>query len=239
MNNLHDVWKTIRANVEIAAVVVLGLVVGLGWLLAELTDEVIEGSTQTLDRTILLLMREPDNLSSPLGPAWLQEIGRDLTALGGVAVLTIMTLVVGFYFVMQRRFATALFLWFAVGSGILLSTFAKAIFDRARPDLVPHGSIVTSSSFPSGHSMMAAICYLTLGVLLARVQPTRGLRVFVMAVAILLTLMVGVSRVYLGVHWPTDVAAGWLAGAFWALVCMLIAKAISLRGDSDERASGT
>lgn len=218
-----------RRHIEHTVLIILGIAIGLIWALAELTDEVFEGSTTDLDRDILLFLRTPGDLTNPIGPLWLEEVGRDLTALGGIAVLTIMTVVVGLYFALSRRFTTAVYLWAAVSTGILVSTFAKLYFDRARPDLVPHGSIVQTASFPSGHSMMAAVCYLTLGVLLAQAQDTLRLKIYVLSVAIFITLLVGVSRVYLGVHWPTDVAAGWLAGAFWALLCVLVSKAFAHR----------
>jgi undecaprenyl-diphosphatase len=123
-----------------------------------------------------------------------------------------------------------LFLLAAAGGGIAITGIAKEFFDRPRPDLVPHGSLVYTASFPSGHSMMAAVAYLTLGVLIARVLPQRRQKVYVLSVAVILTLLVGISRVYLGVHWPTDVAAGWLAGAGWALLCVLVARLLSRRG---------
>ena len=105
----------------------------------------------------------------------------------------------------------------AIASGIALSFALKAGFDRPRPDLVPHGSVVYTTSFPSGHSMLAATVYPTLGALLARLQPEKRLKAYVL-LAILVTIAVGVSRVYLGVHWPTDVLAGWAAGATWATI---------------------
>lgn len=216
--------------VEMRWLVYLALLVCLGWALAELTDEVIEGSTRDLDRDILLALRNAGDLSDPIGPPWLEEMGRDLTALGGIVVLTLATLLTALYFLMRRQYGSMVFLLVSVGGGIVLSSFAKGLFDRPRPDLVPHGSIVHTASFPSGHSMMAAVAYLTLGVLLARVQPHPRLKIFVMITAVVVTLLVGVSRVYLGVHWPTDVAAGWLGGAAWAAICFGAARLLAARG---------
>ena len=222
--------KALMQAIELRWLVFLVALVCAFWALAELADEVVEGSTRNLDRDILLALRTPGDPGDPIGPGWIEEMGRDLTALGGVAVLTLATGLVALYFLMRHRISSMLFLLFAVGGGIVLSGIAKEFFDRPRPELVPHGSIVHTASFPSGHSMMAAVAYLSLGVLIARVQPQRRLKIFILATAVLLTLLVGVSRVYLGVHWPTDVLAGWLAGAAWAAICFGAAQALARRG---------
>lgn len=220
----------LRRNVEIGALFLLALIVGAVWGLAELTEQVVEGATRGLDRDILLLLRTPGDLSDPIGPPWLEEAGRDLTALGGTVVLAGATLLAAGFFLMRRQIASMVYLLVATGGGLVLSSIAKELFDRPRPDLVPHGSIVHTASFPSGHSMMAAVAYLTLGVLIARVLPEWRQKVYVLGIAITLTILVGLSRVYLGVHWPTDVAAGWLAGAAWAVTCVLIARVLARRG---------
>ena len=232
---------TLGRTLELRWLLILAGLVCLVWALAELTDEVIEGSTRNLDQSILLALRTSGDLSDPIGPGWMEEMGRDLTALGGVAVLTLATALAGLYFLLRDRIGSMVFLLSSVGSGILLSGIAKEYFDRPRPDLVPHGSIVMTASFPSGHSMMAAVTYLSLGVLIARVQPERRLKAFILLTAVTLTVLVGVSRVYLGVHWPTDVLAGWLAGAAWATLCLAIARYLAGRGhiepDHDAAAS--
>ncbi|MEP3331206.1 phosphatase PAP2 family protein [Sedimentitalea sp.] len=222
-----------RRHIEITSLTLLGIIVVAVWTLAELTDEVVEGSTHNLDRNILLLLRTPCDLSDPIGPWWLEEMGRDITALGGVAVLTLTTLIVSMFFLLLHRRASVLYILVTVGGGILISSIAKDFFDRPRPDLVPHDSIVHTASFPSGHAMMAAIVYLSLGVLIARVQPRFVLKLYVMSVAISLTLFVGISRIYMGVHWPTDVAAGWLAGGAWAMICLIVARILVRRGYMD------
>ncbi|MFN3208607.1 MAG: phosphatase PAP2 family protein [Roseovarius sp.] len=227
ISQFSGLLRQARHNVEMTFVVILSVIVATTWALSELVDEVIEGATSDIDRDILLMLRSTEDLSDPIGPWWLEEMGRDLTALGGVAALTLMTLVVSVFFLLLRRWTTTIYILVSVGGGILISSFAKEFFDRSRPDLVPHGSLVHSASFPSGHSMMAAVAFLTMGVLIARVQPRFHLKVYVMSVAVLLTVLVGVSRVYLGVHWPTDVAAGWLAGGAWAMVCLIFARNLS------------
>ena len=215
---------------ELGTIVLLLLAAGGVWGFLELADAVAEGKTEAVDRAVLLMLRSRADPAEPLGPAWLEEVGRDLTALGGVAVLTLLTLAVAAFMALRRLWAAAGLLLAAVGGGVLASTLLKNAFERARPDLVPHGSYVATASFPSGHSMMAAVVYLTLGALLARVEPSLRVKTFVLGVAALLTLLVGVSRVYLGVHWPTDVLAGWAVGAAWALLFWLIARALQRRG---------
>jgi len=226
-----------RRHVEVTTLALMGLSITAVWTLAELTEEVVEGSTSSLDRDILLFLRTPGDLSDPIGPWWVEEIGRDLTALGGVAVLVLTTVVVSLFFLLERR--TALYILATVGGGIVLSSIAKEFFDRPRPDLVPHGSLVHTASFPSGHSMMAAVAYLTLGAMVARAQKRWALKVYTLAVAVLLTLLVGISRVYMGVHWPTDVAAGWLGGGAWAILCLIAALSLARRGHIDREESDT
>ncbi|MCW8087419.1 phosphatase PAP2 family protein [Roseococcus sp. MDT2-1-1] len=208
------------------------------WGFVELADAVLAGETAAIDRALLLALRSPTNPANPLGPPWLAEMGRDVTALGGVAVLTLLTFLVAAFMALRRLWHAAWLLLAAVSSGILVSMALKGAFERARPDLVPHGSYVSSASFPSGHSMMAAVVYLTLGALLARVEPDRSVKAFVLSAAVLLALLVGVSRVYLGVHWPTDVLAGWTVGAGWALLFWLIARALQRRGSVETDTGG-
>ena len=219
-----------RRNIEIGSLFLLCLIVAAVWGLAELTDEVVEGATRGLDRDILLAMRTPGDLSDPVGSPYLEEMARDLTALGGTVVITGATVLAAGFFLMRRSLGSMTYLLVAAGGGIALSSIGKEVFDRPRPDLVPHGSLVYTASFPSGHSMMAAVAYLTIGVLIARVLPQRRQKAYVLAIAVILTVLVGISRVYLGVHWPTDVAAGWLAGAAWAVLCVLVARLLSRRG---------
>jgi undecaprenyl-diphosphatase len=182
------------------------------------------------DEWAIRAMRNADDPAKPIGPAWLHEAGRDLTALGGVAVLTLITVAVAGFLWLRKMFGAMWLVLAATLGGLAVSSALKSAFERPRPDLVPHLSIVHSSSFPSGHSMLSATVYLTLGALLGRfVQPLR-LKAYFLLVALILTFLVGVSRVYVGVHYPTDVLAGWSAGLAWALLCWLAARALQQRG---------
>lgn len=216
---------------ELGTLVVLALVAGGLWVFAELADEVVEGETHRFDTAVLLALRSADDPSDPIGPPWVQEMVRDFTALGGNAVLTFLVLAVtGLMLLYRKRRATLLMLGAVIG-GAVASTLLKRGFDRPRPDLVPHDSYVTSASFPSGHSMLSAVVYLTLAVMLASVQPRWSMRAYLLIVAVLLVVAIGASRVYVGVHWPTDVMAGWAAGTVWALLAWLVARWLQRRGE--------
>jgi undecaprenyl-diphosphatase len=222
---------------ELATLVLVLVAAGGTWLFSEIVDLVVEGESNTFDTRVLLLMRSPGDHADPVGPAWLEELGRDFTALGGIAVLSLITIAAAGFLALERKYRAVLLIVAAVVGGLILSTVLKQLFARPRPDLVPHGSAVYTASFPSGHSMMSAITYLTLGALLARVQTRKRLKAYLLCLAIILTVLVGVSRVYLGVHWPTDVLAGWTVGAVWALLCWLVVRWLQDRGqvESDRR----
>ncbi|MCB0062637.1 MAG: phosphatase PAP2 family protein, partial [Caldilineaceae bacterium] len=166
------IWRRV-GRLELTIIILSILVVGGVWLFVGVAGEVMEGDTQALDEAVVLALRNPNDLADPIGPPWLEEIGRDLTALGGVALLTLLTVsVVGFLFLQGTKRA-AYFVAVAIVGGVVLGTGLKALFDRPRPELVPHLSYVYTASFPSGHSLNAAVVYLTLGVLLARLQKRR------------------------------------------------------------------
>lgn len=205
------------------ALAILLLIAGALLAFAELAGEVVEGDTRAFDESLLLALRSPADTADPIGPRWVEVAMRDLTSLGGTAVLTAVTLATLGYLLLAGKRATAALVAVAVLGGSLLSALLKSGFERPRPDLVAHLVEVSSQSFPSGHAMLSAVTWLTLGTLLATVQPTRRLKAFVLGVGISITLLVGASRVYLGVHWPTDVLAGWCVGTAWALLCWLVA----------------
>lgn len=217
-------------RVELPVLAVLAAASLAVWAFIELADEVLEHETHAFDRFVLLALRSAGNPDDPLGPPWVEEMARDFTALGGIGVLVLVSAAALAYLMMLRRRHAALLVLVTVAGGLLLSSALKYAFDRPRPDLVAHGSLVYSASFPSGHSMMSAVVYLTLAALLARQHAAYAVKAFLLGAATALTVLVGMSRVYLGVHWPTDVLAGWAAGAGWALAAWFVALWLQRRG---------
>jgi len=206
----------VRARLPLFAAA-LGLAVLLGGF-GFVADEVIEGDTVTFDHAVTMVLRDNGDILDPIGPPWLEEAGRDITALGSFAVLAIIVSLVVISLLLIRRPLAAVYVGVAVVGGTVLSTTLKQMFDRPRPEMLQAMRVFTSS-FPSGHATVSAVVYLTLGVLLAQLCTQRNLAILCIGAAVFLTLIVGISRVYLGVHYPTDVIAGWSLGAAWSLVC--------------------
>jgi len=211
-------------------VLLAGLVIAGGlWGLEELMEVARATTPHAFDTEIMLAFRQAGQPDVPIGPAWLEGAVRDITSLGSTSVLVLVTTAVIIYLLLIRRPATALLMFVAVAGGQVLSSLLKFEVDRPRPDLVSHLVSETSLSFPSGHAMLSAVTYLTLGSMAARFLPGRTTKIFVLGLAILTTLLVGASRVYLGVHWPSDVLAGWCAGFAWAMLCWLVARFLQRR----------
>lgn len=211
----------------------LAVVIGT-WGFIGLADEVLEGDTQAFDTAVLRMLRQPDNPEVPIGPKWLREAGRDITALGGNVVLLLMIIAVsGFLYLNGKTSALAVVLGSTL-SGWAVTAVLKALFARERPTVVPHLAEVYTSSFPSGHSMMSAVVYLTMGALLAQLSSKKRQKAYCLIVAGILTVLVGLSRVYLGVHYPTDVLAGWAAGLVWASLCWLFFRYLQKRGQVEK-----
>lgn len=223
-------WRTFFGKEEFRWLLMMLLTVTCAWGFVHLGQLVSGGHTDDFDTTVLLALRDRMDTSDPIGPRWVEEIARDMTALGGIGVVTGLTLVsVGLLGMSGRRHAAWLVAIAVVGA-TLMSMFLKDSYDRPRPDLVPHGSIVYTRSFPSGHSMLAAVTYLTIAVVVMRLLRRRTMRFYVLAIAAFVTASVGVSRVYLGVHWPSDVLAGWVAGTGWASLVWIVARFLQRRG---------
>jgi undecaprenyl-diphosphatase len=215
---------------ELAVMLGTLAVVASTWGFLVLAQLVAEGHTRALDERILLAFRTPGDLSRPIGPVWAEEVARDITAMGSTVNLWLATLAVAGFLALDRRYAAMGFVVGAVLSGWVLSFALKSAFARPRPDLVPHLMRAYFSSFPSGHSMMSAVVYGTLGSLLSSLVTRRRLKFYFLAVAALAAGLVGVSRVYLGVHYPTDVLAGWSAGLAWATLCWLVSRRLKRQG---------
>jgi undecaprenyl-diphosphatase len=210
------------------------LLTGLGacillFLFLAIAGEVMEGETLAFDRKIVLAFRKADDPSRPIGPAWVTGVLLDLSALGGTAVLGLVVLALVGFLVLQSRHFTALFILVTAASGEAVGYALKSVFSRPRPTVVSHLREVFSSSFPSGHAMQSAIIYLTLGAMLMRIAEGRLTKIYCLTMAMLLTFLVGLSRVWLGVHYPTDVLAGWTVGLFWASLCWLAAQHYEVR----------
>lgn len=199
-------------------------------LLAVIADAAGAGETGAVDRQLLLLLRNPNDLADPLGPDWLESVSRDVTALGSFTVLTGVSLAVAGLLLLEDLRRMAVYLCLSIAGGMVVSHLLKLAVARPRPELVPHATDVHSLSFPSGHSMLSAVVFLTLAALASRALVHRRSKIYLMAVAVLAAMAVGVSRVHLGVHWPSDVAAGWAAGAAWALLCWECAERLERRG---------
>lgn len=227
----ETLWNRIEFSLLAAGIIIAG---GL-WGFVELSEIARDAAPHAFDTDILLAFRVAGEPNNPIGPFWLEEAMRDITALGSAAVLIYITAVTITYLCMVRRWGAALFVFVSVAGGQMLSSVLKLGIDRPRPDLVSHLAQVHTMSFPSGHAMLSAVTYLTLGALLARVLPGRATTIFVFGVAVLTTLMVGISRVYLGVHWPSDVLAGWCAGFAWATLCWLISRYFLRAGEESDQ----
>lgn len=232
--------RTRRKNLQIGSNAISGTLVALVicasmvWAFFEIADAVVEHETHRFDSRVILALRTPGDLGDPIGPDWVEELARDVTALGGVGVLTFLVLASAGFLWLNRQRRLTVFLLLSVSTGISLSQMLKLGFDRPRPELVSHETAIYTASFPSGHSLMSAIVYLTLAVLVARTLERKVAKGYVILLATFVVIAVGVSRVYLGVHWPTDVLAGWTMGAAWALLCGIVARWFAGRGGMDE-----
>jgi undecaprenyl-diphosphatase len=226
-----------RDREELLLLIGLLALMGITLLVFNLAGEVLEGDTQHFDERILASLRKADDPSTPVGPRWLEIAAQDVTALGSATVLGLTVLAVVGFLLLQGLYRNAAFVLVASVGGWFLNGLLKVIFARPRPSIVPHLREVFTQSFPSGHALTSAVVFLTLGALLMHVAERRIVKFYCMAVALLATLMIGATRVYLGVHYPTDVLAGWLIGMSWALFCWLMVRALDRRaGLQKERA---
>lgn len=218
------------AGREIGSLMTLLAMAGLVVVFGSLTVAVLGGGTDSFDRAVMLALRVEGHPADPIGPVWLVEAARDVTALGSYTFIAIVLFAVTVYLVLLRNRPAALLIAAAVLGGMALSTLIKLAVDRPRPE-IPHIVRVVTASFPSGHALLSAIVFLTLGALLTRLHEGRRIKIYFMSLAIVLTTMVGLSRIFLGVHHPTDVFAGWAIGAAWAILCWTITLRLQQTGE--------
>jgi undecaprenyl-diphosphatase len=200
------------------------------WIFLKLAAKIRSGGTDEVDNKILRAFRRPDNPAIPIGPNWLMEVARDVTALGSGADLTLVSTILVGFLCLNRRFRAAGYLIASLGSGMLLCQLLKDFFVRRRPTVVAHLTQFDPESFPSGHSMGSALVYLTLGGIISRQVRGKMAKLYFLSVALLITMLVGISRVYLGVHYPSDVLAGWAAGSLWSSACSQAARWLQRQG---------
>lgn len=217
------------ARTEIAALTALFVVTAGIAIFADLAEDMREGEGEAFDHAILSAMRPHADLSNAWGLWWLEEAAADLTSLGGIAVLTLFATIVILFLFLQRKRLSALLLIIGLGGGVMLSEGLKSVFERDRPPRIYQAVETINASFPSGHALLSAVFYLSIAVMLTRAFPRRRLKAYVLGIGVVLTLIVGMTRIYLGAHWATDVLAGWSVGAAWAMMLWLFAYAIERR----------
>jgi len=236
---VRRVWSHLASREREELQVLLGAfgLVAVTLLLLALVGNVVEGDTQQFDERLLVSLRKPEAPAEPIGPRWLKFAAFDITALGGPTVLGLTVAAVLGYLLLYGLYRNALFVLIASAGGWLLNDLLKLYFARPRPTVVPHLREVGSLSFPSGHALTSAVVFLTLGALLMRVATRPLVKWYCISLAMTATVLVGSSRVYLGVHYPTDVIGGWLIGLSWALICWMVERTAERRyGLKKERA---
>ncbi|WBH15627.1 phosphatase PAP2 family protein [Sphingomonas radiodurans] len=211
------------------AFIALLALAGAVLVIALLGSTIARGSQFDFDSAIMLGLRIPGDLATPVGPVWLRQAMIDVTALGGGTVLTIVVVLTIGYLLAGRHFLTAALVFGGTVSGSNAVALGKRLVARERPALVDHLVEVSSASFPSGHASNSAIIYLTIALTVMQIVPSRAARWYLFGATIALVTLIGVSRVYLGVHWPSDVLAGWSAGALWALAWWALGSWLRLR----------
>ncbi len=218
------------ARTEFAALGALMIIAFGAAAFADLAEDMHEPGGEVFDLRVLHLMRPyADDPSRPWGPWWLKEAASDMTSLGGISVLGLFATIAILFLIIQRKRLSALLMVVGLAGGVALSEGLKAVFERERPPVAYQAVRTINASFPSGHALLSAVFYLSLGVMLTRAFPERRFKIYVLGVAILITLLIGTTRIYLGAHWATDVFAGWSVGAAWAMTLWLTSYAIERR----------
>ncbi|MGE0525692.1 MAG: phosphatase PAP2 family protein [Bdellovibrionales bacterium] len=227
--NMKPLVRQILRHHDFLSIVLLLLVCASAWGFMEIADELAEGDLHELDWQLLMLLRSAENPADPIGPRWFEEMVRDATALGSTLILTLLVVSAAVALLMERKRQAAVWLIGSSLGALAFSTFFKNVFDRERPNVLAPELLPTSYSFPSGHSLLSAAVYFTAAALLVHVIPRKRTKAFLLTVALLLTLLTGFSRVYLGVHFPSDVLAGWTLGLGWSVLCWFVFWQVSNR----------
>lgn len=221
-NRLKQYWRQRMARREVMLMAAIAAICLCLLAFVAIAEETGEAEHLPLEAKILRAMRTADDPGRIIGPAWIGEVVRDCSAMGGATITGLLTVMVAGCLANNGQKREAILVMVAVVGGVLLGAALKLLFQRPRPEVVPHLANVADSSFPSGHSLTSAVVYITLGVLLARSAGSWRQKLFFISAGLLLSGLVGVSRVMLGVHYPSDVLAGWTAGLGWALLCRVV-----------------
>jgi undecaprenyl-diphosphatase len=214
-------FKPLMKRLETRALLIWIALVFALWAFLALANEIGEGETGTIDQRLIMMMRMPGDASNPLGPPWLKDSMRDITALGGVTVLSLLTIVMVVCLILhQKRREGVILAITAIGAQASIEIL-KIIYDRPRPNQGFADTHAYSTSFPSGHTTESTAIFLTAATVIATLETRANTQILAYIVAIFAIIGVGFSRIYLGMHWPTDVLGGWVLGAAWALVAWI------------------
>jgi undecaprenyl-diphosphatase len=205
----HRGWRIHPGRALAAAALCWAGFAVLAWL-------VTTGRSGSLDSVGLLFWRGAD--LRPAGPELLLEMVRDVTSLGGVLLRNLIAIAAAVALLFLRLRREAVLLTLTIVLAWLVEFAIKLAVGRPRPEIVPHLTEAGGASFPSGHSFNSAVVFIAVALAFATMSTRQSVRVTIVGSAILLSLVVAWSRVWLGVHFPSDVAAGWLGGAGWAFL---------------------
>lgn len=216
----------------------LVLAIGFFVVFCAVSYAVLEHRTEFVDQRILMWFRDANDLADPWGPGWFEETVKDLSALGGYPILVLVSTFTVILLLAAKKAAAAVVFVASLVSGSVLSSLLKLLFQRARPDLVDHLDRTFTASFPSAHAMFGTVAWLMVAAMAARFVPDFRLRILVISMSVGVALIIGLTRVYLGVHWPSDIVAGWAMGGAWAGLCWWVAAPYLDGTKSDKESAG-